>query len=123
MMQFHAPVAQLPGESDAFCDCEFSDRARVGERRVEDGDAGACGVDEVDLIRADAKTADNDEILGLAEDALGELGFGADTDDVDVAVTMGERSSASLSNARKRAYRIFSISCSSGNEVLSASTW
>jgi len=77
----------LPGEHHALGDCEFGDRARVREGRVEDGDAGARGVDEVDLVRADAETAYDDEVLRFAEDAFGELGFGTDADDMDIAKT------------------------------------
>lgn len=40
---------------------------------------------EVDLVGADAEAADYDEVFGFFEDAGGELGFGADADDVDVA--------------------------------------
>ena len=45
----------------------------------------AGGIFQVDLIRADAETADNDEVLCVAEDAGGELGLGANSYDVNVS--------------------------------------
>ena len=45
----------------------------------------AGGVFEVDLVGTNAEATDNEEVLGLAKNALGELSLGADADDVDIA--------------------------------------
>ena len=42
------------------------------------------GVLEVDLVRADAEAADDNQVLGFGEDAGSELGFGMDAKDVDI---------------------------------------
>jgi hypothetical protein len=83
-VQLHAAVRELARQTDDLGDGEFGDGARVGEGRVEDGYAELCGRLEVDLVRADAEAADNDEVLCGFEDAGCELGLGADADDVDV---------------------------------------
>ena len=36
------------------------------------------------MVRADAEAANDDEGFGLGQDAGGELGFGTDTEDIDV---------------------------------------
>lgn len=83
-MHFHAAVCELAGEGDYFCDYEFGDGAGVGKGRVEDADSARGGVGKVDLVGADAEAADDEELFCGSEDAGGELGFGADADDVDI---------------------------------------
>ena len=36
------------------------------------------------MVGADAKAANDDQVLGLGEDARSELGLGADTEDIDI---------------------------------------
>jgi hypothetical protein len=43
------------------------------------------GVLEVDLVRADAEAADDDEVLGFGEDASGELRLRTDSKDMDIS--------------------------------------
>jgi hypothetical protein len=47
------------------------------------------GVLEVDLVRADAEAADDNQVLGFGEDAGSELRFGTDTEDVDITKKKG----------------------------------
>lgn len=85
VVELAAAVAELAGERDDLGDDEFGDGAGVAEGRVEDGDAGLRGESEVDLVSADAEAADYNEVFGGFEDALGELGFGADSNDMDLS--------------------------------------
>ena len=55
-------VAQLPRERNDLGDDEFGDGARVGERRVEDGDTGAGGGEQINLVGTDAEAADDEEL-------------------------------------------------------------
>jgi hypothetical protein len=43
------------------------------------------GVVEIDLVGANAEAADDQQVLGLAEDLFAESGLGANTDDVNIA--------------------------------------
>jgi hypothetical protein len=47
------------------------------------------GVLEVDLVRADAEAADDNQVLGFGEDAGSELRFGTDAEDVDITKKKG----------------------------------
>jgi hypothetical protein len=42
------------------------------------------GVLEVDLVRADAEAADDNQVLGFGEDAGSKLGFRTNAEDVDI---------------------------------------
>lgn len=75
----------MAGETYDLCDGELGDGARVAEGGVEDGYAELRGGLEVDLVGADAETADYYEVLCGFEDTLCELGFGADTDNMDIS--------------------------------------
>jgi hypothetical protein len=79
-----AAVTQLTCERDDLANDEFGDRARVRKGRVEDADSMRGGVLEIDLVRADAEAADDNQVLGFGEDAGSELGFGTDAEDVDI---------------------------------------
>lgn len=79
-------VAQLASEGNYFGDDELSNAARVGKGGVEDGNAVVGGVVEVDLIGADAEATHDKQVLGLAKDTFGQLCFGANANDMDVAV-------------------------------------
>lgn len=66
-------IAKLTGKNDDLGDDQLSDTARVGEGGVEDGDTILGGELEVDLVGADTEATDDEEVLGLSEDLLGEL--------------------------------------------------
>lgn len=79
-------IAKLTGKNDDLGDDQLSDTARVGEGGVEDGNTILGGELKVDLVGTDTEAADDEEVLGLSEDLLGELCLGANTDDLDVTV-------------------------------------
>lgn len=81
-------IAELTSEGDDFGNDELGDTAGVGEGRVEDGDTMAGSVIEVDLVGTDTEAADDEQVLGLTEDLLGELRLGTDTDDLDFSVAI-----------------------------------
>ena len=140
-MQFVGSIAKLTGEGNDLADNKLGDTARVGEGGVEDGDTMAGSEIEVDLVGTNAEAANDQQVLGLLEDLLTQLGLGVNANDVNFAKKT--RSSAILSRARGRntegqmvtrgtekswrgifqTYRIFSMSWSSGREVFRASTW
>ena len=84
-------VAKLAGQRDDFSDDELGDTARVGKRGVEDGDAMAGSIVEIDLVGTDAEAADDEQVLGFAQHLLGELRLRADADDVDIASRPNKR--------------------------------
>jgi hypothetical protein len=79
-------IAKLTGKNDDLGDDQLSNTARVGEGGVEDGNTILGGELKVDLVGTDTEAADDEEVLGLSEDLLGELCLGANTDDLDVTV-------------------------------------
>lgn len=86
-------VAELTGEGDDLGNDELGYTAGVGEGGVEDGDTMAGSEVEVDLVGTNAEATNDKEVLGLTKDTLGQLGLGADADDVDIA---GDRLLASV---------------------------
>jgi len=77
-------VAQLSGQQHNLGNDQLSDRARVGEGRVEDGDA-LLGRDlEVNLVGTNAEAANDAQLLGRIQDLLGQLGLGPNADAVHV---------------------------------------
>ena len=66
------------------------------------------GVLEVDLVCTDAETANDNQVLGFGEDAGSKLGFGTDTEDVDITKKEGKFSGRVLEEWCEL-YRIFSI--------------
>lgn len=79
-------VGELASEDNYLSDDKLGDRAGVGEWRVEDSDASAGGVRQVDLGSADAETANCEEVFGMFEDVGSQFGFGADTNDMNIPV-------------------------------------
>jgi hypothetical protein len=55
-------ITDLPRKGDNFGNHEFCDRSRVGEGRVEDGDTGLGGGEEVDLVRSDTEATNNEKL-------------------------------------------------------------
>ena len=74
-MQLHAAIRELACQTYDLRDCQFGDRARVAEGRVEDGYTEGGGGFEIHLICADTEAADDYEVLCGFEDSLGELGL------------------------------------------------
>ena len=74
---------QPAGERDEFGDGELDDAAGVGERGVEDGDAGGARRAQVDLIGPDAEGADRQQVGGALENLGGDVGLGPDAEQVD----------------------------------------
>lgn len=85
LVQLHASVTKLSRQRNDFRDDEFGNRARVGERRVEDGDTCVGGILEVDLVGTNTEATDDNEVLGLPQNASSELSLGTNTDDVDIS--------------------------------------
>jgi len=83
-------IAELTSEGDDFGNDELGDTAGVGEGGVEDGDTIAGSVIEVDLVGTDTEAADDEQVLGLTEDLLGELRLGTDADDLDFTNLLNE---------------------------------
>src|SRR3546814_16864045 len=65
-------------EQDGFGQYQFGHRTGIGVGRVEYRDTALAGGVQVDLVGADAETADGDQLLGRIEDLFGELGARAD---------------------------------------------
>lgn len=63
---------------------QLSHRAGVRVGRVEHGDTAFAGGVEVDLVGADAEAADRDQFLRAVEDLFGQLGAGANADEVRI---------------------------------------
>jgi len=68
-VHFITPVTQLPGQRNDLADDQFGNGPRVGKGGVEDADTVASGIIEIDLVRADAETANNNEVPCMGEDA------------------------------------------------------
>ena len=101
---FHPSTAMRVGvakrdpahQQDGFGEHQFGYAAGVRKGRVENGDAALLGRVEVDLIGADAEAADAHQLLGAVDDFGGQLGLGADADEIGVAeggdqLRLGER--------------------------------
>jgi len=74
-MHFPATIAQLSGQEDNLGQDQLGDGSRVGEGRVEDGDA-LLGRDlQIDLVGSDAETTNDAQFLGGVQDFFGELGL------------------------------------------------
>jgi hypothetical protein len=69
LLELAGAVRELTRERDDLANDEFGDGARVGERRVEDGDTLLGRAVEVDLVRADAEAADNKELNASSQRA------------------------------------------------------
>ena len=79
------PIAKLARERDDLGKHELGHTTRVGKRRVEHGNALPRRKIKIDLVRSDAEAADDEQVLGLAEDSFAELGLGPDSYDVHLS--------------------------------------
>ena len=52
----------LARQCDDLGNYKLGNRARIGEGRVEDGDASLCSGEQVDLVDTNAETADDEEL-------------------------------------------------------------
>jgi hypothetical protein len=66
-MHLERAVAQLAGKGDNLGNHQLGHAARIGKRRVEDGNAMLGGILQVYLVGADAETADDEQVLGLLQ--------------------------------------------------------
>lgn len=87
LMHLHRAVPELARERNDLRNNQLRDATRVAERRVEHGDSIVRSILEVDLVRADAEAADDNEVFGFSENARRELRFGTDADDMDVSAS------------------------------------
>ena len=71
-------------QQDRLGQYQLSHRAGVRVGRVEHGDTAFAGGVEVDLVGADAEAADRDQFLRAVEDLFGQLGAGANADEVRI---------------------------------------
>ena len=77
-------------QHDDLADHEFGDAARVGKRRVEHRNANrARGVD-VDLIDANAETANRDQPVGGGEHLGGQLRARTDAENVNAGQRLAQ---------------------------------
>lgn len=85
-MHLRRAVPELARKNDDLRNNQLRNATRVAERGVKHRDTIVRGILEVDLVRADAEAADDNEVFGFSENAGGELRLGADTDDMNVSV-------------------------------------
>jgi len=81
-------------QQDGLGQHQFGYRTGVGVRGVEHGDAALAGRVQVNLVGADAEAADSHQLFRAIEELFGQLGAGADTDEVcigDLFLQLGLR--------------------------------
>lgn len=83
-MHLLVAIAQLSRQEHNLGNDELSNRARVGEGRVKDGNSLGSGVLEIDLVGTDTETSNDAQLLGGIENLLGQLCLGPDTDAVHI---------------------------------------
>ncbi len=71
-------------QQDRFGQHQLGNGAGVGVRCVEHGNAALASRVEVDLVGADTEAAHGDEFLRVIEEFLGQLGAGANADEVGI---------------------------------------
>jgi hypothetical protein len=72
-------------QQDRFGQNQFRHGTGVGVRGVEHGDTALAGSTQVNLVGADAETADRDQLLRVIEDLFGQLGARTNADEVSVS--------------------------------------
>ena len=77
-------VAKLSSKGNNLPYHEFCNTARVRKGRIEDGDTIARCKLEVNLICADTKAADDEQILRFAEDAFRKFRLRPNADYLDI---------------------------------------
>ena len=75
-------VGEPTHQGDDLAESQLDDRARVGERGVEHRDAPLRGCRQVDLVRPDAEGADGEQVRGVREYPLRDLGLGPDAEEL-----------------------------------------
>ena len=78
LMRRHRFREDAPHQHDDLAEHQLGDAARVGERRVEDGDRPLPRVFQCHLVGADAEAAQGDEPVGSGQHARRHLGARAD---------------------------------------------
>lgn len=74
-MHFVGTVTQLAGKRDDLGNDELGHTPRVRKGRVEDGNTMVGGVLQVYLVGANAKAADNQQVLRMFQHILRQLGL------------------------------------------------
>ncbi len=82
-MHFVASVSDLSCQRNDLAYNQLGHATGVAEGRIEHANAMFGGIFQVDLVRANAETADYDEVAGRGQDSCGQFRFGADADYVD----------------------------------------
>ena len=77
-------VAELAGEGDDLSNHQLSNRAGVGERRVENGNTMLSSIVKINLVGTNAEAADNEQVLSFPENIGSKLGLGADANDMNI---------------------------------------
>lgn len=83
-MHFLVAIAKLTRQPDNVADCHFGHRARIAEWRVERGDSATRRVLQIDLVRADAKTPNDQQLHRVLKSVLIERRFTANADNMHV---------------------------------------
>lgn len=74
-MHLVGAVAQLAGEHDDLTNDQLGNTAGVAEGGVEDRNTVVSGILKVDLVSTNTEATNDNEVLGLLQDARGELGL------------------------------------------------
>jgi len=75
----------LTAQSDYLAYYEFGNTSRIAKRTVENSNSSLGCILQIDLIGADAKAADANQILSMLENILRQLGFRTYSDGLDIA--------------------------------------
>ena len=83
-MHAYRLVADEARQVDDVRNDQLSDRSRVGERRVEDRNCETLGRLQIDLIRANAEAASDEQVFRAREHVGRQLRHAANANDVHV---------------------------------------
>lgn len=79
------PVAELARKSDDLGDDQLSHTARVGKGRVENSYAMIRCELNIHLVRANAETTNDEQVLRFSENLGCQLGLGSNANDVHIS--------------------------------------
>jgi hypothetical protein len=83
-LHLQRPLDILPTQRNNLTNHQLGHTPRIGKGRIEDGDAAFARILEIDLVGADAKTANAHQVLGMPQDFFREFSFGADANCLDI---------------------------------------
>lgn len=84
LLHLQRPLDILPTQRNNLTNHQLGHTPRIRKGRIEDGDAAFARILEIDLVGADAETADADQVLGMFQDFFREFGFGADANSLHI---------------------------------------